>query len=56
MFTALNIHLFHVEKLFVAFLRISQRAFWPTYIHTCNVDLAPNHRALCTVIHIFRNL
>ena len=29
MLTALTIHLFHVEKFFVAFLRVSQRAFWP---------------------------
>ena len=28
MFTALTIHLFHVEK-FVVFLGVSQRAFWP---------------------------
>ena len=27
--TALTIHLFKVEKCFVAFLRVSQRAFWP---------------------------
>ena len=27
--TALTIHLFNVEKTFVAFLRVSQRAFWP---------------------------
>ena len=27
--TALTIHLFNVEKIFVAFLRVSQRAFWP---------------------------
>ena len=27
--TALTIHLFKVEKFFVAFLRVSQRAFWP---------------------------
>ena len=27
--TALTIHLFKVEKFFVAFLRGSQRAFWP---------------------------
>ena len=26
--TALTIHLFHVENFFVAFLRVSQRAFW----------------------------
>ena len=29
MLAALTIHLFHVEKFFVAFLRVSQRAFWP---------------------------
>ena len=29
MLTALTIHLFHVAKFFVAFLRVSQRAFWP---------------------------
>ena len=29
MLTAFTIHLFHVEKFFVAFLRLSQRAFWP---------------------------
>ena len=28
MLTALTIHLFHVEKFFVPFLRLSQRAFW----------------------------
>ena len=28
-FTALTIHLFKVEKFCVAFLRVSQRAFWP---------------------------
>ena len=27
--TALTVHLFKVEKLSVAFLRVSQRAFWP---------------------------
>ena len=27
--TALTIHLFNVEIIFVAFLRVSQRAFWP---------------------------
>ena len=27
--TALTIHLFNVEKVFVAFLPVSQRAFWP---------------------------
>ena len=27
--TALTIHLFHVEKFLVAFLRVSQRAFRP---------------------------
>ena len=27
--TAFTIHLFNVEKIFVAFLRVSQRAFWP---------------------------
>ena len=27
--TALTIHLFHVEKFLVAFLRVSQRAFSP---------------------------
>ena len=26
---ALTIHLFDVERVFVAFLRVSQRAFWP---------------------------
>ena len=29
MLTALTIYLFHVAKFFVAFLRFSQRAFWP---------------------------
>ena len=29
MLTALTIHLLHVENFFVAFLRVSQRAFWP---------------------------
>ena len=29
MLTALSIHLFNVENIFVAFLRVSQRAFWP---------------------------
>ena len=28
MLTALTIHLFHVKNFFVAFLRVSQRAFW----------------------------
>ena len=28
-FTVLTIQLFYVEKCFVAFLRVSQRAFWP---------------------------
>ena len=27
--TALTIHLFYVENFFVAFLRVTQRAFWP---------------------------
>ena len=27
--TALTIHLSHVKKFLVAFLRVSQRAFWP---------------------------
>ena len=29
MLTALTIHLFHVEKCFLPFLRVSQRDFWP---------------------------
>ena len=29
MLTALTIHIFHVEKFFVAFLGVSQRAPWP---------------------------
>ena len=29
MLTALTIHLFLVEKFFIAFLRVLQRAFWP---------------------------
>ena len=29
MLLALNIHLFKVENIFVAFLRLSHRAFWP---------------------------
>ena len=29
MLTALTIHLIHVENIFVAFLRVLQRAFWP---------------------------
>ena len=27
--TALTIHLIHVEKFSIAFIRVSQRAFWP---------------------------